>query len=140
MEFSVKNRFLGRKLHSKDLKNDEIEVVGPTCLNALYLDDDVVVLKSFSELMVERMVLGEENYDALANSVILANKDSWFLQKWFLEYRYFNDAVSKSESLAQNYHLFQHFSTFRNLLNPFFHRFGHTTLASFHGACGNYFH
>jgi len=64
-------------------------------LNALYLDDDVVVLKSFSELMRERMVLGEENYDALANSVILANKDSWFLQKWFLEYRYFNDAVSK---------------------------------------------
>ena len=89
-------------------------------MNALYLDDDVVVLKSFSELMRERMVLGEENYDALANSVILANKDSWFLQKWFLEYRYFNDAVSKSESLANNYHLFQLFSTFRNLLNLFF--------------------
>ena len=30
------NRFFGRKFHSKNLKNNKIEVVGPKCLNALY--------------------------------------------------------------------------------------------------------
>ena len=38
-----KNRFFGRKIHSKNLKNDQIEVVGPKCLNALYNSDYVNV-------------------------------------------------------------------------------------------------
>ena len=32
----LKNGFFGRKFHSKNLKNYQIEVVGPTFLNALY--------------------------------------------------------------------------------------------------------
>jgi len=54
------------------------------------MDDDVYVLKSLDELRVHEMVLGEENYDALANSVILASKNAWFLHRWYHEYQNFN--------------------------------------------------
>uniref|UniRef100_H2Y704 Alpha-1,4-N-acetylglucosaminyltransferase n=1 Tax=Ciona savignyi TaxID=51511 RepID=H2Y704_CIOSA len=73
--------------HQSDVARLEIllEVGG------IYMDDDVVVLKSLDSLRMEEMVLGEENYDALANSVIMADPGSWFLRKWFSYYRDFND-------------------------------------------------
>ena len=37
----MKNRFFGRKFHSKNLKNHQIEVVGHTFLNALYENGQV---------------------------------------------------------------------------------------------------
>ncbi|XP_002122051.2 uncharacterized protein LOC100184557 [Ciona intestinalis] len=57
----------------------------------IYMDDDVVVLKSLDSLRNNEMVLGEENYDALANSIIMASPNSWFLKKWFTYYKDFND-------------------------------------------------
>ena len=83
----------GSELNVIEHKSDIARLLILLEVGGIYLDDDVVVLKSFDDFLDEQMVLGEENYDALANSVILANKDSWFLQKWFLEYRYFNDAI-----------------------------------------------
>ncbi|CAK8675119.1 unnamed protein product [Clavelina lepadiformis] len=59
-------------------------------VGGIYMDDDVVVLKSLDSLRDKEMVLGEENYDALANSIIMANKKSWFLRRWFEEYNNFN--------------------------------------------------
>ncbi|XP_076823693.1 uncharacterized protein LOC143469765 isoform X2 [Clavelina lepadiformis] len=59
-------------------------------VGGIYMDDDVVVLKSLDSLRDKEMVLGEENYDALANSIIMANKKSWFLRRWFQEYNNFN--------------------------------------------------
>ena len=36
----------------------------------IYLDDDVIILKSLNRLIDENeFVIGEENYDALANSI-----------------------------------------------------------------------
>ena len=39
------------------------------------------------------MVLGEENYDALANTIILSSANSWFLRRWYWEYKSFDDQV-----------------------------------------------
>ena len=44
-----------------------------------------------NHLLENEFVLGEENYDALANTIIMANKESWFLRRWYSEYRYFKD-------------------------------------------------
>ena len=34
-----------------------------------------------NHLLENEFVLGEENYDALANTIIMANKESWFLRR-----------------------------------------------------------
>ena len=84
----------GKAINIVEHKSDVARLVILLEVGGIYMDDDIILLKPMDPLMENEMVLGEENYDALANSIILANKDSWFLQKWFLEYRYFNDAVS----------------------------------------------
>jgi hypothetical protein len=52
----------------------------------IYLDMDVLALKSFDELRQFPMVLGQEGLDGfigLANAVIVAHSSSSFLQQWF---------------------------------------------------------
>ena len=61
-------------------------------VGGIYMDDDVIVLRSLNDLRKNKMVLGEENSDALANSVILASKNSWFLQRWYQQYVDFNSS------------------------------------------------
>ena len=61
-------------------------------IGGIYIDDDVLFLKSFDELRVHQTVLAEENYDALGNGIILASTKSWFLRRWFQEYKNFNDS------------------------------------------------
>ena len=43
--------------------------------------------------MAHEMVLGEENYDSVANTIIMSSTDSWFLRRWYWEYRNFDDSV-----------------------------------------------
>jgi len=60
----------------------------------IYLDDDVILLKSLNRLIDENeFIIGEENYDALANSILMSSNNAWFLKKWFQEYKYFNDDI-----------------------------------------------
>ena len=40
-------------------------------IGGIYIDDDILFLKSFDELRNHQTVLAEENYDALGNGVIL---------------------------------------------------------------------
>nr|XP_039252113.1 uncharacterized protein LOC120329532 [Styela clava] len=59
-------------------------------VGGIYMDDDMIILKSLNPLRNNSMVLGEENYDALANSMVLSNRNSWFLRRWYQEYQTFN--------------------------------------------------
>lgn len=86
-------------------------------VGGIYVDDDIIILKSLDPLRNETMVLGEENYDALgmfgllgsfiakpaffyffyfstftANSIIMAKRSSWFLSRWYQEYQAFNNS------------------------------------------------
>ena len=65
----------------------------------IYIDDDVIILKNLESLMENEVVLGEENNDALANTVIMAKKGAWFLKRWYWEYKYdFDDEVWSKHS------------------------------------------
>lgn len=58
----------------------------------IYLDADVLVHRSFDELLDHSVVLGEEGVDGeigIANAVILAEPGAPFLQRWYEEYRWF---------------------------------------------------
>lgn len=60
----------------------------------IYLDVDVVVHRSFDDLLGNSVVLGQEGVDGaygLANAVILAEPDAPFLRRWREEYRSFRN-------------------------------------------------
>ena len=59
----------------------------------IYLDADVVVQRSFDDLLDNSAVLGREGFDdadpKMANAIILAEPNAPFLLRWFDEYRTF---------------------------------------------------
>ena len=58
----------------------------------IYLDADVLVQRSFDDLLNDAMVLGQEGqgeYRGLSNAVILAEPSARFLQRWMETYRFF---------------------------------------------------
>ncbi|XP_076801647.1 uncharacterized protein LOC143446067 isoform X2 [Clavelina lepadiformis] len=61
-------------------------------VGGIYLDTDSIVLRSVDSLRMDEMTLSESNVDSLANGIIFANRHSWFLQRWYWEYKYFVDA------------------------------------------------
>lgn len=68
----------------------------------IYLDLDVVVLRPFTSLLIHEFVMGQEGENArygLCNAVILANKDSHFLRRWYESYRSFNDSCWSCHSV-----------------------------------------
>ena len=57
-------------------------------IGGMYFDTDTMVLRSLDDLRKDHdIVLGKESAISLANGAILANRDSWFLKKWFQEYQ-----------------------------------------------------
>lgn len=62
----------------------------------IYLDIDVIALKSFDELLRYDMTLGEEarteanGPHGLGNGVIIAKRDSVFLREWYRAYKQFD--------------------------------------------------
>ena len=61
-------------------------------VGGMYFDTDLLVLKNLNVLRRDHdIVLGEASPISLANGGILANKNSWFLKRWFQEYQNFND-------------------------------------------------
>jgi hypothetical protein len=60
----------------------------------IYLDVDVLVHRSFDDLLGHSVVLGQEGADGaygLANAVILAEPGAPFLRRWFEEYKSFRN-------------------------------------------------
>jgi hypothetical protein len=82
----------------------------------IYLDADVLVQRSFDDLLDERMVLGQEGEGGsigLGNAVILAEPNARFLRRWQESYRTFRSkgrdpfwnehSVQASRALASQY-------------------------------------
>lgn len=63
----------------------------------IYLDADVLVQRSFDDLLDHQTVLGQEGDDGLANAVILAEPQSSFLSRWLEEYRSFQGGQPGTE-------------------------------------------
>ena len=62
-------------------------------MGGIYLDADVLVQRSFDDLLDNSAVLGREGFDdadpKMANAIILAEPNAPFLLRWFDEYRTF---------------------------------------------------
>ncbi|CAM9611235.1 unnamed protein product, partial [Ectocarpus fasciculatus] len=53
----------------------------------IYLDTDVLIMKSLDRFKYNSMTMGQENPWKLGNAVMLAAKNSSFMRKWYEEYR-----------------------------------------------------
>src|ERR1700735_1976184 len=68
----------------------------------IYLDADVLVQRSFDDLLDHQTVLGQEGQNAqwgLANAVMLAEPRSPFLTRWLEEYRSFRGEIWNEHSV-----------------------------------------
>ena len=84
---SIFGRAVGGVEHQSDVARLHVLLQ----VGGIYLDSDSVVMRSMDGLRGRDIVLGEESLISLANGIILASKDSWFLRRWFQEYQNFND-------------------------------------------------
>lgn len=79
-------QIFGKPLNHVAHKADVVRLEVLLKYGGIYLDMDVLALKSFDELRQFPMVLGQEGLDGfigLANAVIVAHSSSSFLQQWF---------------------------------------------------------
>jgi hypothetical protein len=73
-------------------KADIIRLEALLKYGGIYLDMDVFVLRPFDAILVHDFVMGREQGIGLCNAVILANKESPFLRRWYESYRDFNQS------------------------------------------------
>jgi len=83
----------GRKLTHVAHRADVVRLQMLIEHGGIYLDADVLVQKSFDDLLAHRTVLGREGSEGLANAVILAEPRSSFLCRWLEEYRSFQGGL-----------------------------------------------
>lgn len=92
----------GRPLDHVAHRSDVVRLQQLIKHGGIYLDADVLVQRSFDDLLDHRTVLGQEGQDAhwgLANAVILAEPRSPFLCRWLEEYRSFRGEVWNEHSV-----------------------------------------
>lgn len=82
----------GRPLKHIAHKADIIRLQALIEEGGIYLDADTICVKPFTDLLKYQCVLGIQGYpngvvDGLCNGVILAEKNSEFLQNWLLSYQ-----------------------------------------------------
>ena len=83
-------KIFGSKITALEHKSDVARMQIMLQTGGMYFDTDTMVLKSMDDLRRgSDIVLGKANPVSLANGGILANKNSWFLKKWFQEYQSF---------------------------------------------------
>jgi len=59
----------------------------------IYLDSDMFVFKSIDNLLHNPAVMGRQDVQGLCNAMILAEKNSSFIQRWYQNYKTFDDKV-----------------------------------------------
>lgn len=82
----------GRPLVHVAHQSDVVRLQKLIAHGGIYLDADVLVQRSFDDLLGNSTVLGEEGEGAehgMANAVILAEPDAPFLRRWLAEYKSF---------------------------------------------------
>ena len=92
----------GRPLDHVAHRSDVVRLQQLIKHGGIYLDADVLVQRSFDDILDHRTVLGQEGQDAqwgLTNAVILAEPQSPFLCRWLEEYRSFRGEVWNEHSV-----------------------------------------
>ena len=84
------DKIFGNEITAVEHKSDVARMQILLQVGGMYFDTDTMVLKSLDDLRRDSdIVLGKDTPVSLANGGILANKNSWFLKKWFMEYQSF---------------------------------------------------
>lgn len=92
IKIEAPREIFGRPLNHVSHRADVVRLQKLIQYGGIYLDADVLVHRSFDELLNCKAVLGQEGSDedaGLANAVILAEQRSSFLIRWLEEYRSF---------------------------------------------------
>ena len=76
----------GKSLAFKEHQSDIIRINVLKECGWIYLDSDVLILKSLRTLMCYDLVLGKQDKRRLCNNFIMSVKDAPFLEKWIYEY------------------------------------------------------
>ena len=88
----------GRKLRKIGHMSDVARLHILLQVGGVYLDTDTMVLQSLNELRKQHEIsLGVFSREWMANAIIVANKRSWFLRKWFFSYR---DIISRTGQVS----------------------------------------
>jgi hypothetical protein len=85
----------GRELNHPAHRADVFRLQTLIEFGGIYLDTDVLVQKSFDDLLSHSCVLGEEGLSGkwgLTNAVILAEPEAIFLRRWLKQYQTFRSA------------------------------------------------
>lgn len=85
----IPKRIFSRPLIHYAHKADVIRLQRLLDIGGIYLDLDVLSIKPFDDLLTHEFVMGKQSDYGLCNAVILANKESEFLKKWYVSYRRF---------------------------------------------------
>ncbi len=72
-------------------KSDIIRLEALLAEGGIYLDTDVILLRSLEKLLDFPMVMGMEGDYGLCNGVLIGSKNNPFLQRWYFEYQNFDD-------------------------------------------------
>lgn len=75
----------------------------------IYVDTDYLFFKSLDELREQPTVLAAETESNLVNGIILASNKSWFLWRWFEEYKKFDDSKWSESSCFVPWRLWKKF-------------------------------
>ena len=104
-------------------------------IGGIYLDTDTMVLKSLDDLRHnDDIVLGLYEYNRIGNAAILANKNSFLLKKWFLEYQNFEPKNKKlwlRSSMDAPLKLATVFPEEVRLIDPYMMRPNHNEMKAF---------
>lgn len=74
----------------------------------IYLDFDVIVVKSFQPLQCYSATLGAETDDGLCAGIIISQPHSKFIKLWYESYRTFDDASWDRHAVKVPYKLWRH--------------------------------
>ncbi|KAL8584479.1 hypothetical protein ACOMHN_016800 [Nucella lapillus] len=80
----------GRPLGAVQHKSDIARLEALKEYGGIYLDGDQVVLKSLDEFRHKEFVMGHENANNLANSLLISAPRAKFIEAWYRNYRSYN--------------------------------------------------
>jgi hypothetical protein len=102
VKIEAPREIFGRPLAHVAHRSDVVRLQKLIEHGGIYLDADVLVQRSFDDLLEHRTVLGQEGQDAewgLANAVMLAAPQSPFMRRWLEEYRSFRGEIWNEHSV-----------------------------------------
>ncbi|XP_064621115.1 uncharacterized protein LOC135483972 [Lineus longissimus] len=99
----------GRPIRVTEHKSDIVRLEAVMNYGGIYLDLDVMVIKSFDPLRRYDVTLGMEHNKGLCNGIIIAKKGAEFLKIWHSEYKTFNDGSWDGHSIRLPFKLSQQY-------------------------------